>query len=105
MRHKANLRHILTSKAKKRKKQAGPDATLVSDGDYKKVARMIPYYVMERRASLGPSTTKSAESRRAPQRRVKRSGFRNPASSGSVVEASLPPAARRNKKGEQQCLV
>jgi hypothetical protein len=24
---------------------------------------------------------------------------------GNVVEASLPPAARRNKKGEQQCLV
>jgi hypothetical protein len=24
---------------------------------------------------------------------------------GNVVEASLPPAAIRNKKGEQQCLV
>ncbi len=41
-RHKANLRHILTSKAKKRKKKLG-DATLVSDADYKKVMRMIPY--------------------------------------------------------------
>jgi large subunit ribosomal protein L35 len=41
-RHKANLRHILTSKAKKRKKQLG-SSTLVSDGDYKKAARMIPY--------------------------------------------------------------
>jgi len=36
------LRHILSSKAKKRKKQLG-QATLVSDGDYKKAARMIPY--------------------------------------------------------------
>jgi len=41
-RHKANLRHILTSKAKKRKKELG-DAVLVSDADYKKVMRMIPY--------------------------------------------------------------
>jgi large subunit ribosomal protein L35 len=41
-RHKAGLRHMLSSKAKKRKKQLG-HATLVSDGDYKKAARMIPY--------------------------------------------------------------
>ena len=41
-RHKANLRHILTSKATKRKKKLG-DAVLVSDADYKKVMRMIPY--------------------------------------------------------------
>jgi len=41
-RHKANLRHILTSKAKKRKKKLG-DVVLVSDADYKKVMRMIPY--------------------------------------------------------------
>jgi len=41
-RHKANLRHILTSKAKKRKKRLGASA-LVSDGDFKKAARMIPY--------------------------------------------------------------
>jgi len=41
-RHKANLRHILTSKSHKRKKKLG-DATLVSDADYKKVMRMIPY--------------------------------------------------------------
>ncbi len=41
-RHKANLRHILTSKAKKRKKKLG-DAVLVSDADYKKVMRIIPY--------------------------------------------------------------
>ncbi|MGO9865890.1 MAG: 50S ribosomal protein L35 [Terriglobales bacterium] len=41
-RHKAFLRHILTSKAKKRKKQLG-SAVLVSDADYKKVMRMIPY--------------------------------------------------------------
>ena len=41
-RHKANLRHILTSKAKKRKKKLG-DAVFVSDADYKKVMRMIPY--------------------------------------------------------------
>jgi large subunit ribosomal protein L35 len=41
-RHKANLRHILTSKAKKRKKRLGA-STLVSDGDFKKAARMIPY--------------------------------------------------------------
>jgi large subunit ribosomal protein L35 len=42
VRHKTGLRHILTSKSKKRKKQLGK-ATLVSDGDYKKAARMIPY--------------------------------------------------------------
>ena len=41
-RHKANLRHILSSKSKKRKKHLGK-ATLVSDGDYQKAARMIPY--------------------------------------------------------------
>jgi large subunit ribosomal protein L35 len=41
-RHKAYLRHILTSKAKKRKKKLG-DSVLVSDADYKKVMRMIPY--------------------------------------------------------------
>jgi large subunit ribosomal protein L35 len=41
-RHKANLRHILTSKSKKRKKRLG-EAVLVSDADYKKVMRMIPY--------------------------------------------------------------
>ncbi|MFZ3263103.1 MAG: 50S ribosomal protein L35 [Terriglobales bacterium] len=41
-RHKANLRHILTSKSHKRKKKLG-DAVLVSDADYKKVMRMIPY--------------------------------------------------------------
>ena len=42
LRHKAGLRHILSSKAKKRKKQLG-QPTLVNDGDYKKAARMIPY--------------------------------------------------------------
>jgi len=41
-RHKAYLRHILTSKAKKRKKKLG-DSVLVSDADFKKVRRMIPY--------------------------------------------------------------
>jgi len=41
-RSKAFLRHILTSKAKKRKKKLGT-ATLVSDGDLHKVKRMIPY--------------------------------------------------------------
>jgi large subunit ribosomal protein L35 len=41
-RHKANLRHILTSKSKKRKKHLG-SAVLVSDADFKKVMRMIPY--------------------------------------------------------------
>ena len=41
-RHHSHLRHMLTSKAHKRKKQLGK-ATLVSDGDYKKAARMIPY--------------------------------------------------------------
>jgi ribosomal protein L35 len=33
---------MLSSKAKKRKKHLGK-STLVSDGDYKKAARMIPY--------------------------------------------------------------
>jgi large subunit ribosomal protein L35 len=41
-RHKAYLRHILTSKAKKRKKKLG-SSTLVSDADVRKVKRMIPY--------------------------------------------------------------
>jgi large subunit ribosomal protein L35 len=41
-RHKAFLRHILTSKAKKRKKKLG-NSVLVSDADFKKVMRMIPY--------------------------------------------------------------
>jgi large subunit ribosomal protein L35 len=41
-RSKAYLRHILTSKAKKRKRHLGT-STLVSDGDLRKVLRMIPY--------------------------------------------------------------
>jgi large subunit ribosomal protein L35 len=41
-RSKAFLRHILTSKAKKRKSKLGT-ATLVSDADAPKVRRMIPY--------------------------------------------------------------
>jgi large subunit ribosomal protein L35 len=41
-RHKAYLRHMLSSKAKKRKRHLGT-ATLVSDGDLLKVKRMIPY--------------------------------------------------------------
>jgi len=41
-RSKAFLRHILTSKKKKRKKHLGT-ATLVSDADEHKVKRMIPY--------------------------------------------------------------
>ncbi len=36
------LRHILTSKGKKRKRKLGK-STLVSDGDLAKVKRMIPY--------------------------------------------------------------
>ena len=36
------LRHMLTSKDKKRKRKLGK-ATLVSDGDLAKVLRMIPY--------------------------------------------------------------
>jgi large subunit ribosomal protein L35 len=35
-------RHILTSKSPKMKRKLGKSA-LVSDGDFKKVARMIPY--------------------------------------------------------------
>ena len=35
-------RHILTSKAPKTKRKLGK-SVLVSDGDYAKVARMIPY--------------------------------------------------------------
>ena len=41
-RSKAYLRHILTSKKKKRKRHLGT-FTLVSDGDLRKVLRMIPY--------------------------------------------------------------
>jgi len=38
----SGLRHMLTSKAKKRKKRLG-SATLVSDADAPKIRRMIPY--------------------------------------------------------------
>jgi large subunit ribosomal protein L35 len=38
----AKLRHILTSKEKKNKRKLGKSA-LVSDGDLRKVLRMIPY--------------------------------------------------------------
>ncbi|HEY6254011.1 MAG TPA: 50S ribosomal protein L35 [Candidatus Angelobacter sp.] len=41
-RSKAFKRHILTSKGTKRKRHLDQD-TLVSDADYAKVARMIPY--------------------------------------------------------------
>jgi large subunit ribosomal protein L35 len=42
MRGHTKMRHILTSKAVKTKRKLGK-STLVSDGDYAKVARMIPY--------------------------------------------------------------
>ena len=42
LRHKAGLRHIMSSKAKKRKKKLG-NSVLVSDADFLKVKRMIPY--------------------------------------------------------------
>ena len=38
----SHLRHMLTSKPHKRKKKLGHSA-LVSDGDVRKVKRMIPY--------------------------------------------------------------
>ncbi len=38
----SHLRHILTSKGKKRKRKLGKSA-LVSSGDLRKVKRMIPY--------------------------------------------------------------
>ncbi len=38
----SHLRHILTSKDKKRKRKLGT-ATLVSDADAAKIKRMIPY--------------------------------------------------------------
>ena len=38
----SGLRHMLSSTAKKRKRKLGT-ATLVSDGDLRKVKRMIPY--------------------------------------------------------------
>ncbi len=41
-RGRSHLRHILTSKSTKRKRKMRHGA-LVSDGDYAKVARMIPY--------------------------------------------------------------
>ena len=41
-RHQTKTRHILTSKAPKTKRKLGK-TLMVSDGDYKKVARMIPY--------------------------------------------------------------
>jgi large subunit ribosomal protein L35 len=42
MRGQTKTRHILTSKKPKVKRKLGR-TVLVSDGDYKKVARMIPY--------------------------------------------------------------
>jgi large subunit ribosomal protein L35 len=41
-RGQTKTRHILTSKSPKTKRKLGK-TLLVSDGDYKKVARMIPY--------------------------------------------------------------
>ena len=41
-RGQTKTRHILTSKPQKRKRKLGK-SVLVSDGDYLKVARMIPY--------------------------------------------------------------
>jgi large subunit ribosomal protein L35 len=41
-RGQTKTRHILTSKSPKSKRKLGR-TLLVSDGDYKKVARMIPY--------------------------------------------------------------
>jgi len=41
-RGRSHLRHILTSKSKKRKRNLGSPA-FVSDGDLHKVLRMIPY--------------------------------------------------------------
>jgi large subunit ribosomal protein L35 len=41
-RQQTKVRHILTSKAPKTKRKLGK-TVLVSDGDYAKVARMIPY--------------------------------------------------------------
>jgi large subunit ribosomal protein L35 len=38
----SHLRHILTSKSKRRKKKLGK-STLVSDADAPKIKRMIPY--------------------------------------------------------------
>jgi len=40
-RHQTKTRHILTSKSPKVKRKLGK-TLMVSDGDYKKVARMIP---------------------------------------------------------------
>lgn len=42
MRGHSHLRHILTSKSKKRKKKLG-HSILVSDADTPKIKRMIPY--------------------------------------------------------------
>ena len=42
MRGHSHLRHMLTSKAKKRKKKLG-HSVLVSDADTPKIKRMIPY--------------------------------------------------------------
>jgi large subunit ribosomal protein L35 len=42
MRGHSHLRHILTSKSKKRKKKLG-HSVLVSDADTPKIKRMIPY--------------------------------------------------------------
>ena len=47
----SGLRHMLTSKAHKRKRKLGT-ATLVSDGDLRKVKRMIPYQEVSGRWSV-----------------------------------------------------
>jgi large subunit ribosomal protein L35 len=41
-RQHSHLRHILTSKSKKRKAKLGP-SVIVSDADTPKIKRMIPY--------------------------------------------------------------
>jgi large subunit ribosomal protein L35 len=41
-RHQTKTRHILTSKSPKMKRKLGK-SVMVSDGDFKKAARMIPY--------------------------------------------------------------
>ena len=41
-RGQTKVRHILTSKSSKTKRKLGK-SVLVSDGDYAKIARMIPY--------------------------------------------------------------
>ena len=76
----SKMRHILTSKETKTKRKLA-HSTLVSDADYKKVARMIPY----------ARSARECKGRKAPGFKAERSGSKRV--KRSARERILPPAA------------